>query len=38
VAGIEAVTADIDPNADRREANLAILRSRLPLVRVAGLG
>jgi gamma-glutamylcyclotransferase len=38
VAGIEAVTADIDPNADRRQANFAILRSRLPLVRVAGLG
>jgi gamma-glutamylcyclotransferase len=31
VAGIEAVATVVDPNADRREANLAILRSTPPL-------
>jgi gamma-glutamylcyclotransferase len=38
VAGIAGVTTVVDPNADRREGNLAILRSGLPLVRVPGLG
>lgn len=37
VNGIEAVLAVTDPDADRREANLAILRAGPPLVRVSGL-